>query len=52
MIHKLIFKLLFKLLKGYSIFFCHEDIAYYINDIMIDIELKEIILKSVERKRD
>jgi len=36
--------LLRQLIKGYSIFFVCEDKAYYINSILIDPELKEVIL--------
>lgn len=44
-----IIKLFFRLIKNYSIFFIMEDKAYYINDILIDDEMKEIILSYVER---
>ena len=39
------FKLISRLLKGYSIFFFQKDTVYYVNDILIDTELKEIVLK-------
>lgn len=44
------FKLISRLLKGYSIFFFQKDTAYYVNDILIDIELKEIVLKYEKRE--
>lgn len=43
------FKLISKLLKGYNIFFFQKDTAYYVNDIMVDTELKEIVLKYEKR---
>ena len=49
MIDELLFKLLFRLLKGYHIFFFVKGTAYYVNDIMIDSEFKEIILKYEDR---
>lgn len=40
-------KLFFKLIKDYDIFFITpDDEAYYINDVMFDDELKEIILQK------
>ena len=42
--------LFFKLIKNYSIFFILEDEAYYVNDICIDSELKEIILRYEQRE--
>lgn len=43
-------KLFFRLIKNYSIFFVTEDTAWYVNDIVIDTEMKEIILSCVWRE--
>lgn len=45
-------KLFFRLIKNYSIFFVTEDTAWYVNDIVIDTEMKEIILSCVWRKNE
>lgn len=45
-------KLFFRLIKNYSIFFVAEDTAWYVNDICIDTEMKEIILQCVWRKKE
>ena len=45
-------KLFFKLIKDYSIFFVTDKEAFYVNDIMIDHECKEIVLKYVERREE
>ena len=45
-------KLFFKLIKDYTIFFLVEDGAYYVNDIMIDTETKDIVMKYVERREE
>ena len=50
MIKEIILTLFLRLIKGYSIFFIHGDTAYYVNDVMIDTEMKEIVLQSVERR--
>lgn len=42
-------KLFFRLIRDYSIFFFVGDVAYYVNDICIDSECKEITLQYVER---
>lgn len=49
MIKEILLKLFFQLIKGYGIFFFDGDIAYYVDDIMIDTEMKEIVLKSKMR---
>lgn len=41
--------LLTRLLKGYKLFFKLNNEYYYINDIMIDPEYKEVILSMEER---
>ena len=38
--------------KGYRIFFLTEDTGYYVNDILIDTELKEIVLQCVYRRSE
>ena len=50
MLKRFIIMLFFKLIKNYSIFFILGDEAYYVNDICIDSELKEIILKYEQRR--
>ena len=45
-------KLAFRLIKGYSIFFVDGDTAYYVNDILIDMEMKEIILQCLHRRSE
>lgn len=45
-------KLFFKVIKDYTIFFLVEDGAYYVNDIMIDTETKDIVMKYVERREE
>lgn len=45
-------KLFFRLIKNYSIFLVAEDTAWYVNDIVIDTEMKEIILSCVWRKNE
>ena len=45
-------KLFFKLIKDYNIFFVTDKEAFYVNDIMIDPECKEIVLKYVERREE
>lgn len=52
MIEYYLVKLFFKLIKDYSIFFVTDKEAFYVNDIMIDPECKEIVLKYVERRGD
>lgn len=52
MLKRFIIMLFFKLIKNYSIFFILGDEAYYVNDICIDSELKEIILKYEQRGED
>lgn len=45
MFDNLRFKLINRLIKNYSLFFVLGDRAFYVNDIMIDPEMKEIILQ-------
>lgn len=45
-----IVRLFLKLIKGYSIFFVTDKEAWYVNDIMIDCEDREIVMKYVERR--
>lgn len=45
-------KLFFKLIKDYTFFFLVPDKAYYVNDIMIDTETKDIVMKYVERREE
>ena len=49
MIKNFILTLFLRLIKGYSIFFMDGDTAYYVNDILIDSEMKEIILQCKNR---
>ena len=49
MIKDIILALFLRLIKGYSIFFIDGDTAYFVNDVLIDSEMKEIILSSVNR---
>ena len=49
---RFIIMLFFKLIKNYSIFFFFFDEAYYVNDVCVDFELKEIILKYEQRGED
>ena len=52
MIKDLLFALCLRLMKDYTIFFMDGDTAYFVNDILIDSEMKEIILSYVERRDD
>ena len=52
MLKKFLIMLFFKLIKNYSIFFILKDEAYYVNDICVDFELNEIILKYEQRGDD
>ena len=45
-------KLFFKVIKDYTFFFLVPDKAYYVNDIMIDTETKDIVMKYVERREE
>lgn len=49
MIKDILLALCLRLLQGYSIFFMDGDTAYFVNDVLIDSEMKEIILSYVER---
>lgn len=49
MIKDIILALFLRLIRGYSIFFMDGDTAYFCNDVLIDCEMKEIILSYVER---
>ena len=42
-------RLLFRLLKNYSIFFLIEDTAFYVNSIYVDTEMKELLLTYEKR---
>ena len=44
--------LFFKVIKDYTFFFFFPDKAYYVNDIMIDTETKDIVMKYVERREE
>lgn len=44
--------LFFKVIKDYTFFFLVPDKAYYVNDIMIDTETKDIVMKYVERREE
>lgn len=52
MIEYLLVKLFFKLIRDYSIFFFVDDVAYFVNDVCIDSECKEIVLQYVERREE
>lgn len=43
-------RLFFKVIKDYSIFFLVDDGAYYVNDITVDVETKEIVMKYEYRR--
>ena len=45
-----VLKLFLKLIKDYNIFFVTDKEAHYVNDIMIDCEDREIVMKYVERR--
>lgn len=48
-VKEMVLALFLRLIKDYSIFFILDDTAYYVNSVCIDCELKEIVLKYVER---
>lgn len=49
MIKNIVLALFLRLIRGYSIFFMEGNTAYFVNDVLIDSEMKEIILSYVER---
>lgn len=49
MIKNIVLALFLRLIRGYSIFFMDGNTAYFVNDVLIDSEMKEIILSYVER---
>lgn len=52
MIKEILISLFLRLIKDYSIFFVLDDTYYFVNDIVIDVEMKEIVLEYVERWND
>ena len=49
-LESLFVRLFFKVIKDYSIFFLVDDGAYYVNDITVDVETKEIVMKYEYRR--
>ena len=52
MINEILISLFLRLIKDYSIFFVLDGTYYFVNDIIVDVEMKEIVLEYVERCND
>lgn len=50
MFNQILFWICRRLLKGYHIFVIIHGEAFFMNDIMIDSELKEIVLQYIEQE--
>ena len=48
MFDKLVLKLLFKMLKGYNLFFLTGEKCFFVNRVDIDLMDKDVLLRSFE----
>ena len=52
MIREILISLFLRLIKDYSIFFVLDNEYYFVNDILIDAEMKEVTLQYVRRNNE